>query len=226
MSGREGSCEKLAFGALAVWAGLAGVAHANPRSVAVASARSPVSLIDSTPAGERSYDLKAEVAIPEVIEAPVEEMGRDFHARSGRRMVVTSGYRSPREQASAMYDDFAEGEVGKKYKANLQPYVREVLAVFNENRTGAQAQVVELMRAVVERQVAGGVYLSRHMTGYAIDLRVNDLAEEARNHLDAAARALGAAPLTENDHRHVQFSQAPPPAQAARPAAVVVIAKD
>jgi len=67
---------------------------------------------------------------------------------------------------------------------------------------------VEDFTRTIEALAAGGITISRHHAGRALDLRIRDLSSAQREALQAAAdRAVpsGGRTLMEQDHLHVQW---------------------
>lgn len=116
-------------------------------------------------------------------------------------LTVTSGLRTPAKQASLMLD----GSVGTGSAAS------DILAVYKSSAGREAAAVapqgVAALTQLLEQQVARGVYVSRHMSGNAIDFR-NPPGPGQRDMLAEAGRALGVTVVTKEgnseDHVHME----------------------
>ena len=119
-------------------------------------------------------------------------------------LMVTSGYRSPADQAAADASKINRGEtlaqLSRLYGNNA--LIREMIAAPMSSWT-----------AVLQAQVARGQYLSSHMRGNAIDLRIKGLSSSDVAAMVAGAKAAGArqafAEATGSgpaDHVHVTIS--------------------
>ena len=62
------------------------------------------------------------------------------------------------------------------------------------------------MTSVIENQVRHRRYISRHLMGRAVDVRIRDMSTEEQGIFTALARSLHLNPLREEDHYHLQFS--------------------
>lgn len=125
-------------------------------------------------------------------------------AETGHALHVTSGRRGPERQAAAMYDNFAD---------NSSPTYRN-RAAFNEVRAAyisgreaglGRAAIVDRMADVLQAQVDRGVFISRHMSDRAIDIRMppagSRAAVVAAIRDNPAVQSVG----VEDDHLHIQF---------------------
>lgn len=107
----------------------------------------------------------------------------DLRTRTTAALYVTSGYRNPMRQASAMLNIWTgtgEYELRRIYNKVL---VGEVIAA---------GQNVGAMAAVIEDQVARGKYISRHLYKSGLDLNSNRLTDEEVAEIVSAARSMGA----------------------------------
>jgi hypothetical protein len=113
----------------------------------------------------------------------------------GIPLHVTSGTRTPEAQAAALVIKRSRGEdLRKLYRANAD-IASALMAA--PNTTSAMA-------AIIRRYMDQGRYLSRHMRGDAVDLRSRNLTSAQVQQVMAAAARLGAKPLLESDHIHVE----------------------
>lgn len=113
--------------------------------------------------------------------------------------IVTSGTRSPAQQAAAMGSKIERGE--NLYDLYAQDdLVSEILAVIGSTT----APDVAAMTAVIEAQVARGAYISRHLREDALDFRTRGLTDDQVDRMVAAVRAEGGQALVESDHLHVE----------------------
>lgn len=111
-------------------------------------------------------------------------------------VYVTSGYRTPEEQASAMLNKVrvkGPGEIRSLYGRSSQPIIEELLAA---------PRTVPAWAAIIREK---GPRLSRHLWQGAFDLRTKGLTAAQLAKLRAAVTATGGRPLTEYDHLHVDL---------------------
>lgn len=120
--------------------------------------------------------------------------------KHGRALVVTSGVRSTAAQAAAMRTKVAQGGEGELniYGAALRD---EVIA----GGTSSAAAI----QATLDKQVARGVYMSRHMRGDALDFRTTGMSADDLKELQADVKALGANQLHERTPEHLHVEDIP-----------------
>lgn len=114
-----------------------------------------------------------------------------YFAKAKRPLEITSGYRSPRRQADAMYTKLAVGGSLGLYKN--QALTVPLTKAYREGRKKRwkRDRIVDAMAKVLEAQVSQGQYLSRHMRGLAFDIRSTGMTARQRQHLLAAIREVG-----------------------------------
>lgn len=132
---------------------------------------------------------------------------RYFRA-TARRAVVTSGTRTPLEQADAMYAKVRYGGSLGIYKD--RDVVKRLKAAAKAARRagGGREEVVRAMAAIVEAELRRGNPISRHLVRGAADLRSTGLGGSDKKALRAAILAEpGAKLLVERrpPHFHVSF---------------------
>jgi hypothetical protein len=122
-------------------------------------------------------------------------------ATHGGTVYITSGLRDPRTQAEAMYNNYGPGEPTYRNRAAAA----DIRAAYNDGKARglARDQIISNMEAVIQRQLAGGTAISRHLTSKALDIR--------RDTDPAVIAAIRSNPLVqsiqeEDDHWHVQFN--------------------
>lgn len=125
-------------------------------------------------------------------------------ADTGYAIHVTSSRRDPARQAAAMYDNYADGTAPTYANRAASAEVRAAYdagRASGENRAATIARMTDVLQAQVDR----GVFISRHLSSRAIDIRTPPAAQR-----DAVIAAICDNPAvqsvqTENDHLHIQF---------------------
>lgn len=121
----------------------------------------------------------------------IEAVARIYFEKTRRPLEITSGYRSPRRQAEAMYVKLAVGGSLALYKR--QDLTRPLLDAYRQGRKKRwkKDRIVAAMAEVLQSQVDRGQYLSRHMRGLAFDVRSTGMSARQRQALLAAVREVG-----------------------------------
>jgi hypothetical protein len=147
----------------------------------------PVSLSSAVSSGIGGVYTKSGVVLNDAMKGFLTELRK----RLSFDLVVTSGVRTPWEQAQALAQDY-----------NFAVYADKSL-VAELTASGSRPSAAQ-MAAIIQQQVNRGAYLSRHMRGDALDFRVTGLSSSEIAQLKAAAASMGGKVLDEGDHVHVE----------------------
>ena len=159
-----------------------------------------------------AYSKRPGVRMPRSVERRVAALARDFFRRSGRQLVVTSGYRTAAEQASVMY---AKARQGRRRLLRLYRKTDLALQIYGayrktrKRRRGPRA-TVRAMAAVIRRQIKQGKFISAHLHHGAVDIRSRGMSRRQRALFLRLARAIPGARLVIRErhppHWHVELS--------------------
>lgn len=176
-----------------------------PRPQRMAAAARGQANARQTPAATLPYNVKEGVTIDDFVAGKLLEMGKIFTKETGKRLTVTDGTRTARQQASAMYHDFEGGESGGKYhrKDLVRPIYDAYVAA--RKRKASPAATINEMAAIIEGQLRNGDVISKHLLKKGIDLRTRGLTRDERGALERAARKVGVRLDDEGDHLHGEF---------------------
>ncbi len=150
------------------------------------------------------YTVKPGVVLKPEEKRFVAAVAADF----AKPLVVTSGYRGPDKQATAMYVKF---KVGGSYHIYRQAAAAKAVHDIYESgvKVGKdRATIIRSMAKVMTDQERKGIYISRHMQATAVDFRTFDLSIAERRQLEDICRKHGAKVLLAEGHPvhlHVQF---------------------
>ena len=153
------------------------------------------------------YTVKPGVVLNAAAVAYVAKVATAFHQSTGKEIVVTSAYRGPDEQASAMYGKFV-GPEWNIYKDKVA--LTEIHSVFLKDRASRKSRddTIRDMAEVIRRQVGQHRYISSHLIATAVDLRKVGLSPGDKQALMSAARAAGGRVVIDEGsppHLHIQF---------------------
>jgi hypothetical protein len=163
--------------------------------------------------GELHYATAGNVVLSAAARGELKRIADDYYEETGRLLYVTSGTRTPKKQAEAMYDNLAnhrnqnppykDQHAFNEIKATYELGVRQRLS---------KSTTVNMMSGVIEKQVARGTYISRHLRGTGIDIRMSGMSrgdkrafERVVDHvlqIDARGHHHW---FLKTDHYHVQF---------------------
>lgn len=134
------------------------------------------------------YTLEPGVRLAPEMQATIARIADAFHERTRRDIVITSGTRSAREQAEAMFDKLQLGQpLTRLYRDFDSAYA--IQAAYRAHRRGGRRAAVDAMVRVIDGQVSRGVFISRHLRASAADVRSRDMTRRQRRVFEEVARA-------------------------------------
>lgn len=157
--------------------------------------------------GDHFYTLEEGVRLAPEMRAAIAGIAREFHRRTRRGIVVTSGTRSPREQAEAMYDKL---RLGQRLTGLYRDYdaASQIQSAYRAHRRRSRAACITAMAHVIESQVERGCYISRHLRASAADVRSRDMSRRERSIFEQVVRATDDVSLLDEGvppHFHLQL---------------------
>lgn len=115
-----------------------------------------------------------------------------YRAAARADLIVTGGTRSTKRQAELMISKLDHGddiEALYEQKAACREIIAAYRAASGEGKKKRRVGVMERVRAVIDAQVARGVYVSRHLQSGAIDVRSRGMNAAQEKALRAAVAA-------------------------------------
>ncbi|HMS41396.1 MAG TPA: hypothetical protein PKE69_14285 [Pyrinomonadaceae bacterium] len=152
---------------------------------------------------DNAFSVRNGEVISQKMVAAIVTLAREYQRLSGEKLIITSAARTPFKQASAMIgliDRHGAKHVYRLYKDKKA--VGDVLYAYRENRD-YRPKAVKEMTKVIEKQVANGIYISRHLRQNAID--VSRISEPKS--LKKAVAKVGGNYFFEKDHYHINLPQ-------------------
>jgi hypothetical protein len=160
----------------------------------------------------RHMEIRArDMRLRETAKARFERIAARYHRATGVRLVVTGGYRTVRRQAELMARKLANGDDIAKLYAERAAAI-EIRDAYREAAARGERKpaLVAAIEAVIEAQIARGVYVSLHIQGRAADVRSRGLTDAQLEALIEAVEAEpGAVLVDERDgaapHLHLRL---------------------
>jgi Putative peptidoglycan binding domain len=118
------------------------------------------------------FTTKGGVVLSSLDRTTLTQVAYDYYLWTGEGLTVTSGTRTPRSRAAAMFKKLTRGGISPHFYRNRQAY-EEILAAYNAARKARanEQATVDAMTRVIDRQVSKGIYISLHLRGEAVDVR-------------------------------------------------------
>lgn len=154
-----------------------------------------------------NYTINPGVTLPDNIVGKVKQIADRYQALTGKTIVVTSGTRTARSQAHAMYGKLAGGDDLAVYKN--QTAAQEIRQAYDDGVTSGktQEQIISDMQKLIETQITQQVYISMHLRQGAVDIRSRDMSNMEKEKFIQAATGIASSIILESTppHFHLQF---------------------
>ncbi len=156
----------------------------------------------------RYWQAKSGVVIGPKVRAKLNTLGKHYYKKTRRKLVVTSGTRSPRRQARAMYSKLRAGSRLMVYRN--QDAITPIRRAYNKGRRKrwSRARIVRAMTKIIAGQVNRGVYISRHLKAGAFDIRVRGMRTKHKRAFRRAVEQTGGLTVVEErrpPHWHLEL---------------------
>lgn len=158
-------------------------------------------------AEEPPYTCEEHVVLGPAMAQTMEQIAAEYHRRTGRRLHVTSGTRSPHEQADAMFEKLSRGQRLTSLYRDFEA-ASEIQSSYRRHRRSGRRVAVREMARVIRSQMGRGCFISRHLTANAVDVRSYDLSRRDQQVFRDVVRAVGGVELLQEGvppHFHLQM---------------------
>jgi hypothetical protein len=144
------------------------------------------------------------VRVPETLKPKIDAVASDYHAATGKTLVLTDGIRKPHDQASGMYYKFSHGDF-HTYGGDTTRHVAEVYRD-GARRGRSRAETINRMADEIKRRITPAHPLSRHLFGQGIDFSVRGMTRADIEVLKRAIKKHDGQVIHENVPPHVHGS--------------------
>ncbi|MFN0032714.1 MAG: peptidoglycan-binding domain-containing protein [Flavobacteriales bacterium] len=154
------------------------------------------------------YSIKDKsVILGDGVERVIDAIATRFYCNSGRRIVVTSGIRTPNTQAKALHTKLKLGDDVLKlygYGANIKNIVNAHDKSVKAGNT--EEQTIKAMEDEITAQVKAGKFISAHLYSKAFDVRSTDMEGRVKRLFKRVAQPCVKSFIEENKppHFHMQ----------------------
>lgn len=161
---------------------------------------------DGTP---HRFGQLPDVVLAAPVAEKVDEIDDAYFRRTGKHLTVTSGTRDAGQQARAMYKMMRLGGDPVRLYRNKEA-AREIKRAYEQARGAKKSPdaVVNEVYAVIQKQMARGIYISAHLRAGAVDVRSRDLSRAEKKHFQASVGSMKDVQMLEEftpPHFHLQI---------------------
>ncbi len=147
------------------------------------------------------YTVSKDILMTKDALSLLENIAERYFALTGKKLHITSGYRSAERQAKAIYDILRQrsGSYIFSLYANDRA-IGQIVNAYTQNIFSTESAVSAMIR-VISQQIKNGVYISDHLLERAFDVRLNADFSALRE----AVRQSGGRVVREFNHYHLEF---------------------
>ncbi len=144
------------------------------------------------------------VKIPDAIRGKIDAVAADYHAATGKTLIVTDGMRTPIDQAERIYYKFSHGDFGTYRGAQGAELARLYRSGIASGKS--KNQILAGMEGVIDRHLKIGQPISKHLLGREVDFRISEMNTTDREALIKAIRENNGIPKPEGVPPHIHAS--------------------
>jgi len=153
------------------------------------------------------YTTKSGVILEANVKLKVKKIADKYYAATQKNIVVTSGTRTSKSQAEAMYGKLAGGDKLTVYKNRIA--AQEIKKSYDDAVTAKKLkpQVIQSIRSTIDSQILKKIYISKHLRKGAIDVRSRDMTPNEKIKFKTASIGVATKVILEvtPPHFHLQF---------------------
>jgi hypothetical protein len=147
------------------------------------------------------------IILSPAVERKINQLADAYFNLTQKKIVITDGTRTPAEQAVQVFNKIMAHDLTIYIN---QRAANQIKAAFDLARSQgkSKADTLKAMAAVIERQTQNGVFLSKHLTAKAFDVRNNDMTDRQKATFKQVAQTIGGVTLLEETrppHFHMQL---------------------
>ena len=153
------------------------------------------------------YTTKTGVILEANIKLKVKKFADKYYSSTQKGIVITSGKRTSKSQAEAMYGKLVGGDKLAVYKNRVA--AQEIKKSYDDAVTAKKLkpQVIQSIKSTIDSQILKKVYISKHLRKGAIDVRSRDMTPNEKIKFKTAALGVATKVILEvtPPHFHLQF---------------------
>lgn len=165
-----------------------------------------ITVAENTDASHFSFKEGQNISVTEDIQDKIKSISDAFNEKTGNDLVITDGMREPADQSKAMYNKLESGEDLTLLYKNKEA-VNQVIEQYNLGKEEGKNsdQILENMTKTIQQQVDEDIFISKHLSDKAFDVRNSTMNEQQKESFMKAVEEKGGTVVVEGDHFHVQF---------------------
>lgn len=154
-----------------------------------------------------NYELKPGVILSHRVKTKLKKIADKYYSLTKKKIVVTSGTRTIKSQASAMYGKLSGGDKLTIYKNQVAAL--QIKKAYDDaiEYKKIKDKIISDIKEVIEKQIKKQVFISKHLKEGAIDIRSRDMSSDEKNKFKMATKGFATRVILETvpPHFHIQL---------------------
>ncbi|VAW85720.1 hypothetical protein MNBD_GAMMA18-516 [hydrothermal vent metagenome] len=154
-----------------------------------------------------NYTLNPGITLPIGIKVKVKKIADEYYSLTNNKVVVTSGVRTAKSQAVAMYGKLSGGDSLIIYKNQIA--AKEIKKAYDDGSAAKKPknEIISDIEKRIGSQVKKGIYISKHLKEGAVDIRSRDMSSDEKTKFKRVAKGFAVVVILETTppHFHLQF---------------------
>ena len=153
------------------------------------------------------YTLKTGVIVDSATKRKIKKIADKYYELVSKKIVITSGTRASKSQASAMYGKLSGGDKLTIYKDQVSAQAIKKAYDDGVAKKRSKSQVITDMTDVIDKQIKSGKFISKHLRKGAIDVRSRNMSIKEKAKFKQAAKNIATTIILEvtPPHFHLQL---------------------
>ena len=148
------------------------------------------------------------VILTSSLEKKADEIADAFFAQTKKDIVITDGVRTAADQAVQIYAKIRANDLAIYLNHKAAQEIKKAYDIATAANK-PKADVLKAMTAVIEDQIKRKVFISKHLTGRAFDVRNHDMTPKQKQVFKQVVQHIGGASMIEEGkppHFHLQLA--------------------
>ena len=154
-----------------------------------------------------NYTSNPGITLPIGIKVKVKKIADEYYSLTKKKIVVTSGARTAKSQAEAMYGKLSGGDSLTIYKNQVA--AKEIKKAYDDGSAAKKPknEIISDIEKIIDSQIKKGVYISKHLKKGAVDIRSRDMSSDEKIKFKRVAKGIAVVVILETTppHFHLQF---------------------
>ena len=126
------------------------------------------------------YKIKnSSIILPSDIHDKINLIGKEYFEKTRKMLTITSGNRTAKQQAEAMYPNLKAGTLQKYSNKQALKEIQDHYNMTLKNKPNmTEKEIISELTQIIQYQINLDIYISKHLRRGALDIRSKDMSDE------------------------------------------------